>query len=96
MSKYNNEIIISSENEYPTLMFEVKENKNEEVVDIAIDPGHGGMDGGAEAFGSCERDFTYNLATKVGEKLQQAGYKVVYTRQEVSKNELIEEYNEIM
>lgn len=94
MSKYNNEIIISSENEYPTLMFEVKENKNEEVVDIAIDPGHGGMDGGAEAFGSCERDFTYNLATKVGEKLQQAGYKIVYTRQEVSKNELIEEYNE--
>lgn len=94
MSKVNNEIKINSKNDYPTLMFNVKENTNKDVVDFAIDPGHGGMDGGAEAFGSCERDFTYTLSTKIGEKLEEAGYKVAYTREDVSENELIEEYNE--
>lgn len=94
MSKYDNEITINSDNDYPTLMFSVKENNNDDVVDFAIDPGHGGMDGGAEAFESCERDFTYDLATTIGSKLEETGYKVAYTRQEVSENELIEEYNE--
>lgn len=94
MSKSNNEVKISSENDYPTMMLDVSENTNKDVVDFVIDPGHGGMDGGAEAFGSCERDFTYNLSVAIGNKLKEAGYSVAYTRDELDKNELLEEYNE--
>lgn len=94
MSKANNEVKISSENDYPTMMLDVSENTNKDVVDFVIDPGHGGMDGGAEAFGSCERDFTYNLSVAIGNKLKEAGYSVAYTRDELDKNELLEEYNE--
>lgn len=93
MSKKDNEVKISSDNDYPTMMLDVKKNTNKEVVDFVIDPGHGGMDGGAEAFGSCERDFTYNLSVAIGNKLKEAGYTVAYTRDELSKDQLLEEYN---
>ena len=94
MSSVNNEIIINSDNDYPTFMLNVSENTNKDVVDFAIDAGHGGMDGGAEAFGSCERDFTYPLAVAIGDELKKAGYSVAYTREDVDENTLIEEYNE--
>lgn len=94
MSEYGNKIVINSDNDYPTMMLNVSKNKDEDVVDFAIDPGHGGMDGGAEAFGVCERDFTYKLATKIGDKLKKAGYTIAYTREDVDNNTLIEEYNE--
>ena len=94
MSKYNNEIIINSDNDYPTMMLNVVENSNKDVVDFAIDPGHGGMDGGAEAFGNCERDFTYSLGVAIGDELKKAGYTVAYTREDVDEKTLIEEYNE--
>ena len=94
MSNYNNEITINSDNDYPTMMLNVTDNSNKDVVDFVIDPGHGGMDCGAEAFDSCESDFTYDVAKLIGEELEKSGYKIAYTRDEVDKNTLIEEYNE--
>lgn len=94
MSKKDNKIKINSDNDYPTMMFNVEENTKDDVVDFVIDPGHGGMDGGAEAFGYCERDFTYNLSIAIGNKIKEAGYTVAYTRDELSQNEILEEYNE--
>lgn len=94
MSNVNHEVIINSENDYPTMMLNIVENTEKEVVDFAIDPGHGGMDGGAEAFGSCERDFTYAVAKTIGDELEKNGYKVAYTRDDVDNSVLIEEYNE--
>ena len=91
----NNKIIINSDNDYKTMMLDVKEKKDsKEIADIVLDPGHGGMDGGAEAFGYSERDFTYSLAELIKEKLESDGYKIVLTRGELSQNELLEEYND--
>src|SRR5699024_1155098 len=87
-SKVNNKIIINSDNDYNTMMLNVNEKKDsKKVADIVLDPGHGGMDGGAEAFGFSERDFTYTLSELIQEKLEKEGYKVVLTRGELSQNE---------
>jgi N-acetylmuramoyl-L-alanine amidase len=49
---------------------------------IAIDPGHGGVDGGAESDnGIIEKDITLKLALQVRDYLQQAGALVVMTRE---------------
>lgn len=91
----NNKITINSDNDYKTMMLNVKEKKDsKEVADIVLDPGHGGMDGGAEAFDYSERDFTYPLAEIVKEKLEKEGYKIELTRGELSQNDVMEEYNE--
>lgn len=47
---------------------------------IAVDPGHGGVDGGARRNGIEEKDITLSLALKVGELLKANGATVVYTR----------------
>ena len=94
-STVNNKIIINSNNDYKTMMLDIKEKKDsKEVADIVLDPGHGGMDGGAEAFGYSERDFTYPLSKLIQEKLEKEGYKVILTRGELSQNEVMEEYND--
>ena len=47
---------------------------------IMIDAGHGGYDNGATHNGRKEKDDTLRLALAVGEKLQQEGFPVKYTR----------------
>lgn len=47
---------------------------------IAIDAGHGGIDGGAEYHARAEKDINLALARRIGEKLTAAGAQVVYTR----------------
>jgi N-acetylmuramoyl-L-alanine amidase len=48
---------------------------------IVIDPGHGGKDSGASAYGIREKDISLAIAQKLGELLEtQLGVKVVYTR----------------
>ncbi|MCT8140282.1 SH3 domain-containing protein [Anaerobacillus sp. CMMVII] len=47
---------------------------------IVIDPGHGGRDPGAVAFGLMEKDIVLSTALILEKKLQQAGAKVVLTR----------------
>lgn len=94
MSNYNKKIIIDNEDSYPTMMMHVKNNNDEEIYDIVIDPGHGGLDGGASKNGYKETDFTMKLATKLKYKLEEYGFRVKLTYEEgqLSKNDRLEEY----
>ncbi len=47
---------------------------------IIIDAGHGGFDNGASFDGRREKDDTLRLALAVGERLEAAGFPVVFTR----------------
>ena len=47
---------------------------------IIIDAGHGGFDNGASFEGRKEKNDTLRLALAVGERLEAAGFPVVYTR----------------
>lgn len=93
MSNYNKKIVINNEESYPTMMMHVTDN-TEEVYDIVIDPGHGGMDGGASKNGYKETDFTMDIATKLKSKLEEYGFKVklTYEKGQLSKNEKLPEY----
>lgn len=94
MSNYNKKIVINNEDSYPTMMMHVTENKDENIYDVVIDPGHGGRDGGASKNGYKETDFTMDIATKVKNKLEEYGLKVKLTHEEgqLSSNEKLEEY----
>ena len=47
---------------------------------IALDPGHGGMDPGAQGNGKSEADLTWKIAVACKVKLEQYGFKVVMSR----------------
>lgn len=93
-SNTNNKIIINSEESYPTMMMHVKENTDDNVYDIVIDPGHGGMDSGANKNGYYESELTMELADLLYKKLKETGMKVKLTREdgELTKNEKLPEY----
>lgn len=93
-SNTNNKIVINSEESYPTMMMHVNENTDDNVYDIVIDPGHGGMDSGANKNGYYESELTMKLADLVYEKLKETGMKVKLTREdgELTKNEKLPEY----
>lgn len=95
-SNINNKIVINSEDSYPTMMINVTENNDTDIYDIVIDPGHGGIDGGASRYGYSEADFTLTLATKLKEKLESYGMKVKLTHNvgELGSNDRLEEYGE--
>lgn len=80
LSKINHVIFINSDNQYNTLMLDVKKNKDDNVYDITIDPGHGGKDPGACSKGNCEKGITLDLAMMLANKLNEAGLKVNLTR----------------
>lgn len=94
MSKYNRKIVINSNNEYETMMLNVEENKDNEIYDIVIDAGHGGMDPGAVINGEKESTHTLDISLKLKDKLESAGLKVKLTREENSlgENEYFGEY----
>lgn len=94
MSNFNKKIIISSEETYPTMLINVTDNKDNEVYDIVIDPGHGGMDGGANKYGYTESQITMSLALKLKKSLEDSGFKVKLTREEeqLSNYETLPEY----
>lgn len=52
------------------------------MVRVMLDPGHGGDDSGAISTvnGLIEKDLVLDIAFRVGEKLEQAGCEVAYTR----------------
>ncbi len=81
LSKYNNEIIVNSENEDQTLSLNISNNTNNEIYDIAIDPGHGGRDGGAHNESTLEKTLTLQISEILKEKLENIGLKVLMTRQ---------------
>lgn len=96
LSQTNKKIIINSNNDYSTMAFNVSDNNDSNVYDIVIDPGHGGRDGGAEANGHKETDFTLPIALKIKKGLEKAGIKVKLTREEntLTKNERLSNYGE--
>ena len=96
MSKFNNKIVINSDNEYGTMAFDVKENKDKEIYDITIDPGHGGMDSGGTAGGHNESYYTMIVSNKIKENLEAVGFKVKLTHEEgeLTRNDLLDNYNE--
>lgn len=50
---------------------------------ILIDPGHGGLDGGAVSKnGTVEKDITLKISLKLRDKLKKHGYNIVMTREE--------------
>ncbi|MDR1702259.1 MAG: N-acetylmuramoyl-L-alanine amidase [Sporomusaceae bacterium] len=49
---------------------------------IAIDPGHGGVDNGAGAFGRKEKDLNLKIAVKLAAELRQNNATVILTRAE--------------
>lgn len=96
LSKYNNKILINSNNDYNTMSFKIIENKStNEIIDIVIDPGHGGMDGGGTYNDYKEKDFTMSISNKVKNNLEEVGLKVKLTHEdgELTKNDLLDEYN---
>lgn len=95
LSKYNNKIIINSANDYPTMMFDVKENDNKDIYDITIDPGHGGMDSGALNGNYKESDFTMKISKRIESNLKKEGLKVKLTHDEkdLTKDETLDEYD---
>ena len=48
---------------------------------VVIDPGHGGVDGGAEVDGTCEKDINLSISFKLRDMLNMAGIKTVMTRE---------------
>lgn len=88
MKKYDRKILINSDNDYQTMMFNVEENNDKQnVFDIVIDPGHGGMDPGAVNGKEKESTYTLEISTKLKEKLEEAGLSVKLTREEDSLKE---------
>lgn len=94
-SKYNNKMVINSDNDYETMMFNVIENKDSNIYDVTIDPGHGGMDSGAYVNGTKESDITMEISKMIVDNLKEAGVKVKITHEEndIPSDEVMDEYN---
>lgn len=94
-NRENYKISINKNNKFNTLNFFVTKN-TEEVYDIILDPGHGGIDSGACLYKNktCERDYTSNIVRKIKNKLENYGYKVAYTWDidEITNNDIIPTY----
>ena len=93
-SNVGNKIIIGNDADYNSLMFNVTKNSNDNIYDVVIDPGHGGMDSGANKNGIKEADYTMKIATNLKEQLEQYGVKVKLTRVdgELSLDETLPDY----
>ena len=57
-------------------IFNIIENKDKDIYDITIDPGHGGMDGGGASGDYKETDFTMDISKKIKENLEKKNIKV--------------------
>ncbi len=57
-----------------------EEKEPDGLYDIAIDPGHGGLDTGAAVSDLAESEIGLNVGKKVKELLEKKGYKVLLTR----------------
>jgi len=77
-----NYILINEQNNY--LNINVQESNDDNIYDVVIDAGHGGIDPGACYKGLCETDFTLTLSRKLKEKLENYGLKVKLTRDDVN------------
>lgn len=68
---------------YSTSAVKSKLLNNDNTKVILIDPGHGGIDGGAVIKdGTMEKDINLKISLKLRDRLTSAGYKVVMIREE--------------
>lgn len=95
LSKYNNKINIDTDEDYQTMYLKVVSNKDKEIYDITIDPGHGGIDSGALNNDYQEKDFTMEISTKIKENLEKENIKVKLTHEKntLTKDDYFDEYN---
>lgn len=95
LTKYNNKITIDFDNKYKTMVLNIKKNKDDNIYDITIDPGHGGMDTGANNRTNYERDYTMAISLKIKKYLENSNFKVKLTHEEneLTNNDLLEKYN---
>ena len=93
-SNRGNKILITSDEDYHTLMFTVTKNDNKKIYDVVIDPGHGGMDSGALKNGRKESEYTMKIANDLKNKLEEYGVKVKLTREDgqLTNNEVLDDY----
>lgn len=93
-SNIGNRIVISSDDDYATLMMTVNKNNDDNIFDVVIDPGHGGMDSGASKNGYKETDFTMRAALSLKDKMEAYGVKVKLTREkeQLTLNETLPNY----
>ena len=94
-SNVGNKIVINTDNEeYNTLLFTVSKNTDNDIYDVVIDPGHGGMDSGANKNGYKEADFTMKIASNLKKKMEDNGIKVKLTRDidDLTNNEVMPDY----
>ena len=91
-------IIINSDNDYKTMMFNISDNTDKDKYDIVIDPGHGGVDSGAITNNGeyNESELCMNFSLLLKSKLEDSGYSVKLTRDKDSLGEkdYFDEYNE--
>ena len=80
-----NNLITFNEKTYETFNYWeitiINENLPEDVYDIVIDPGHGGVDSGAVNGRYQESSFNLDYAKTLKEVLEEEGYKVKLTRE---------------
>ncbi len=91
----NNKITINNynkniqEKKYSYMKVDIEDTKlPSNVYDITIDPGHGGLDGGAVVDGYSEKDITLEYGLLLKEKLEELGLKVKLTRDGTNEEEL--------
>lgn len=76
-------ILINSQFSADTSAYNKVERSNKDQKIILIDPGHGGIDGGAVASdGTQEKNINLKISLKLKEDLEKLNYKVVMTREE--------------
>lgn len=97
MSNSNRKIVINSDNEYATIEFDISNNKDKNVYDVVIDPGHGGIDSGAisEDGKYLEKDIAMDISKVIYERLSSNGIRVKLTREKdtFGNDDYFEEYN---
>ena len=85
-------ILIFSQNTVAFASKKNKKHKNECKGIILIDPGHGGIDGGAKSEnGTIEKNINLSISKKLKKALKKDGYKVYFTRskdKELSKRKV--------
>ncbi len=91
MKIYNKKLVLATLIIFISLGFIIKinafssSNSIKEKKIILIDPGHGGMDGGALAKdGTLEKDINLDISKILKKNLKKEGYKVVMTREDDS------------
>lgn len=64
-------------------VFAIENESNQKNKIILIDPGHGGIDGGAQSeSGTVEKNINLSIGLKLKKILQQQGYNIILTREE--------------